>query len=148
SVANPINILADIISKLQDKDGKIRIPGFYDDVIKLTKRERENYKLLKFSEKKFAKDLGVSELKGEKGFSTLERIWARTTLDCNGIIGGFTGKGAKTVIPSTASAKISMRLVPNQDPKKIARLFEKYIKKIAPKSVKVTVRDLHGASAS
>ncbi|MFO7447194.1 MAG: dipeptidase [Ignavibacteriaceae bacterium] len=148
SVANPINILAEIIAKLQDKDGRIRIPGFYDDVLKLTKKERDNFKVLKFSDKKFAKDLGVGELKGEKGFTTLERLWARPTLDCNGIIGGFTGKGAKTVIPSTATAKISMRLVPNQDPKKIARLFEKYIKKIAPKSVKVTVRDLHGAIAS
>jgi acetylornithine deacetylase/succinyl-diaminopimelate desuccinylase-like protein len=148
SVANPINILADIISKLQDKNGKITIPGFYDNVVKLTKIERENFKALKFSDKKYAKDLGVAELKGEEGFSTLERIWARPTLDCNGIFGGFTGKGAKTVIPSTATAKISMRLVPNQEPRKIAKLFEKYIKQIAPKSVKVVVRSLHGANAS
>src|SRR5690606_15825419 len=145
AVANPINILAEIISKLQDKNGKITIPGFYDDVLKLTKSERENYKSLKFSDKKFAKELGVAELKGEKNYTTLERIWARPTLDCNGIFGGFTGQGAKTVIPSSATAKISMRLVPNQDPKKIAKLFEKYIKKLAPKSVKVIVRDLHGA---
>ncbi len=148
AVANPINILAEMISKLQNKDGKITIPNFYQNVIKLTKKERENWKKLKFSEKKFAKELGVSELKGEKGYTTLERLWARPTLDCNGIIGGFTGQGAKTVIPSVATAKISMRLVPDQDPKKIAGEFKKYIKQLAPKSVKVTVRDLHGALPS
>ena len=145
SVANPINILAQMISQLQDKNGKIKIPGFYDDVVKLTKKERENFKSLPFSEKKFAKDLGVKEVFGEPGFSTLERIWVRPTLDCNGIIGGFTEKGAKTVLPSKAVAKISMRLVPNQDPKKIAKLFTRYVKEIAPKSVKVEIRDLHGA---
>ncbi len=145
AVANPINILAYIISKLQDKDGKITIPGFYDDVKKLSKKEREIYKSLNFSEKKFAKELNVEKLKGEKGYSTLERIWARPTLDCNGIIGGFTSKGAKTVLPSKATAKISMRLVPYQDPKKIAKQFEKYIKELAPKSVKVKIQNLHGA---
>ena len=148
SVANPINILAEIISKLQDKNGRIAIPGFYDDIVKLTKKEKENYKKLKFSEKKFAKDLKVAELKGEKGYSTLERIWIRPTLDCNGIIGGFTGKGAKTVIPSKVTAKISMRLVPNQNSKKIFKLFTKYVKQIAPKSVKVNVTSLHGGEPS
>lgn len=145
AVANPINVLADIISKLKDKNCKIKIPGFYDDVLKLTKQERENFQALPFSEKKFSNELGVRELNGEKGYTTLERIWARPTLDCNGIIGGFTGEGAKTVLPSTASAKISMRLVPNQEPQKIARLFTSYIKQLAPKSVKVKVKDLHGA---
>ncbi len=144
-VANPINILADIISKLQDKNGKITIPHFYDDVVKLTKKERDGFKALKFSEKKFAKQLGVAELKGEKGFTTLERIWARPTLDCNGIIGGFTAEGAKTVLPSVVTAKISMRLVPNQDPKKIEKNFERYIKSLVPKSVKVKIKSLHGA---
>ena len=144
AVANPINVLADMISKLHDKNGRISIPGLYDDVLKLTKKEKENFKKLKFSEKKFAKDLNVAELKGEKGYSTLERIWARPTLDCNGIIGGFTGRGAKTVIPSKVSAKISMRLVPNQKPQKIFKLFTKYIKEIAPKSVKVKVANLQG----
>ncbi len=144
AVANPINILADMISKLHDKNGRVTIPGFYDDVLKLTKKEKENFKKLKFSEKKFAKNLKVAELKGEKGFSTLERIWIRPTLDCNGIIGGFTGRGAKTVIPSKVSAKISMRLVPNQNSKKILKLFTKYIKEIAPKSVKVKVTSLQG----
>lgn len=144
AVPNPINVLAEMISKLHDANGRITIPGFYDDVVKLSKKERENYKALKFSEKKYASELGLADLQGEKGYSTLERIWGRPTLDCNGIIGGFTGKGAKTVIPSKASAKISMRLVPNQEPKKIAKLFTSYIKKIAPKSVKVKILELHG----
>lgn len=144
AVDNPINVLAKMIAKLQDKDGRITIPGFYDDVLKLSKKERENFKALKFKEKDFAKSIGLKELKGEKGYTTLERIWARPTLDCNGIFGGFTGQGAKTVLPSKATAKISMRLVPHQDPKKIAKLFAKHIKKIAPTTVKVEVKDLHG----
>lgn len=145
AVGNPVNILAQMIAKLQDKNGKIRIPEFYDDVLKISKKEKENFKKLKFSEKKFAKELGVKELQGEKGFTTLERLWTRPTLDCNGIIGGFTEKGAKTIIPSSATAKISMRLVPDQDPIKIAKQFTKYVKKLAPKSVKISVQDLHGA---
>lgn len=146
AVANPVNVLATMISKLIDKNGKILIPGFYQDVLKLSNEERKNFKTLKFSEKAYAKELGVKELFGEKGFTTLERTWARPTLDCNGIIGGFTGKGAKTVLPSKATAKISMRLVPYQDPEKIARLFTKFVKKIAPKSVKINVTSLHGGS--
>jgi acetylornithine deacetylase/succinyl-diaminopimelate desuccinylase-like protein len=144
-VDNPINVLAEMIAKLKDNNGKIKIPGFYNDVINLTKKERENFKRLPFSEKQYAKTLGVKELKGEKGYTTLERVWARPTLDCNGIFGGFTGQGAKTVLPSKATAKISMRLVPNQDPKKIGKLFSSYIKKIAPKTVKLEIKDLHGA---
>lgn len=143
-VANPINELAKIIAQLQDKRGKIKIPGFYDDVLKLTQKERDNFKKLKFSDKEFAKSVGVKQLQGEEGYITLERLWARPTLDCNGIVGGYTEKGAKTVLPSKASAKISMRLVPNQDPKKIAKLFEKYVRSIAPKSVQINVWDLHG----
>lgn len=143
AVANPINELAKIIYKLQDKNGKATIPDFYKDVLKLTKVEKDNFKRLKHSDKNFAKALDVKKLQGEKGFSTLERIWARPTLDCNGIVGGFTDKGAKTVLPSKATAKISMRLVPNQDPKKIAKEFEKHIRSLAPKSIKVNVRTLH-----
>ena len=145
AVANPVNVLADMISKLHNKNRRITIPRFYYGVLKITKKERDNYKRLKFSDKKFAKELGVNELYGEKGFTTLERLWARPTLDCNGIFGGFTGKGAKTIIPSTATAKISMRLVPNQDPRVISKEFTKYIKKLAPKSVKIVVHDLHCA---
>ncbi len=144
SVANPINELSKIIAKLQDNNGKITIPNFYKDVQKLSKKEKENIKYLKFSDKALAKELKVKELQGEKNYSTLERLWARPTLDCNGIIGGFTGEGAKTVLPSKASAKISMRLVPDQEPKKIAMEFEKYVKAIAPKSVTVKVNALHG----
>ena len=145
SVANPINVLANMISQLQDRNGKIKIPGFYDDVLKLSKKEKANFKLLPHSDRKFAQEIGVTHLQGEEGYTTLERVWVRPSLDCNGIIGGFTGDGAKTVLPSKVKAKISMRLVPNQDPKKIAKLFSKYIKSIVPKSVKVKVTDLHGA---
>ncbi|HSD65012.1 MAG TPA: dipeptidase [Ignavibacteriaceae bacterium] len=148
AIGNPINILAQMIAKLQDKNGHITIPGFYDDVKKVTPVERENFKKLHFSEKRYAKEVGVKELQGEKGYSTLERIWVRPTLDCNGIMGGYTGKGAKTVLPSFASAKISMRLVPDQKPAKIAKQFTDYIKKLAPKSVKINVKNLHGALPS
>jgi acetylornithine deacetylase/succinyl-diaminopimelate desuccinylase-like protein len=144
AVANPVNVLADVISKLHDKKGRITIPDFYKDVIKLTKEERENFAKLKFSEKKYASAIGVPELYGEEGYTTIERTWARPTLDCNGIFGGFTGKGAKTVLPSSATAKISMRLVPNQDPEKIAKLFTKAIKQLVPKTVKVKITNLHG----
>lgn len=144
SVANPINELAKIISKLVDDNGRITIPGFYKDVQKMSKKERELIKNLKFSDKAYSKELDVKELKGEKGYNTLERLWGRPTLDCNGIVGGFTEEGAKTVLPSKATAKISMRLVPDQDHTKIAKLFEKYVKSLAPKSVKIKVKNLHG----
>lgn len=144
TVHNPIQALTEIIAQLHDKNGRITIPGFYDDVRPLSKKEREAFKKLPWSDKKYAKELGVKELYGEKGYTSLERVWARPTLECNGIWGGFTGEGAKTVLPSKASAKISMRIVPDQTSAKIAKLFEKHIKKIAPKTVSVTVRDLHG----
>lgn len=143
-VGNPINELAKLISKLQDKNNKITIPGFYNDVVKLTKKEKENFKALKFSDVKLSKELNVKALQGESGYSTLERLSARPTLDCNGIIGGFTEEGAKTVLPSKASAKISMRLVPNQNPKTIAREFTKYVKSLTPDSMKIKVKALHG----
>ncbi len=144
ALANPINELAKIIAKLHDKNNKVTIPNFYKDVKKLTKKEKEGIAALKFSDRKFAKEFGVRELQGEKGYSTLERLWARPTLDCNGIYGGYTGEGAKTVLPSKATAKISMRLVPNQNPDKIAKEFTKYIKSLTPKSCKVEVVDMHG----
>ena len=144
TVLNPIQALSEIIAKLHDKNGRITIPGFYDDVLPLTKKERGAFRKLPWSDRTYAKDLGVKELYGEKGFTTLERVWARPTVECNGIWGGFTGEGAKTVLPSKASAKISMRLVPHQNSTKAARQFEKYVKKIAPKSVTLTVKYLHG----
>ncbi len=148
SVHNPIQALAEIIAQLHDENGRITIPSFYKDVRKLSKKERDAYKKLPWNDKNYAKELGVKSLYGEKGFSTLERLWARPTLECNGIWGGFTGEGAKTVLPSKASAKISMRLVPDQKADKIAALFQKHINKIAPKSVSVTVRYLHGGEAA
>ncbi|MEK7263843.1 MAG: dipeptidase [Bacteroidota bacterium] len=148
SVHNPIQALSEIIASLHDKNGRVTIPGFYDDVRKLTKAERDSFAKLPFSEKSYAKELGIKELYGEKGYSSLERIWARPTLECNGIWGGYIGDGAKTVLPSKASAKISMRLVPDQDSGKAAKLFEKHIKNIAPKSVQVSVKFLHGGEAA
>ncbi len=144
SILNPIQALAEIVAKLHDGKGRVTIPGFYDDVRALSKKERDAYKQLPWSDRKYAKELGVKELYGEKGFTTLERLWARPTLECNGIWGGFTGEGAKTVLPSKASAKISMRLVPDQSSKKVSALFTKYINKIAPPGVTVTVQSLHG----
>lgn len=144
AIANPINELAKMIAKLHDKNGRITIPNFYKDVLKLTKVEKDNIKNLNFNDKKMCKDYKVKELTGEKGYLTLEKLWTRPTLDCNGIFGGFTGVGAKTVLPSKATAKISMRLVPNQNPHKIAKEFKKYIETIAPKSVKVKVTEMHG----
>jgi acetylornithine deacetylase/succinyl-diaminopimelate desuccinylase-like protein len=144
TVHNPIQALSEIIARLHDKNGKVTIPGFYDKVRALSKTERNAFKKLPWSDRKYAKDLGVAQLYGEKGFTTLERVWARPTLECNGIWGGFTGEGAKTVLPSKASAKISMRLVPDQKSAGIARLFERHIKRIVPKTVKVKVANLHG----
>lgn len=148
SVHNPIQALSEIIAQLHDKNGRVTIPGFYNDVRPLSKKERAAFKKLPWSDKKYAQELGVKQLYGEKGFTSLERVWARPTLECNGIWGGFTGEGAKTVLPSKASAKISMRLVPDQKSAKAAKLFEKHIKKIAPKTVSVTVRNLHGGEAA
>lgn len=148
SVQNPIQALSEIIAQLHDKHGRITIPGFYKDVLKLTAKERAAYKKLPWNDKKYAESLGVRHLYGEKGFTSLERLWARPTLECNGIWGGFTGDGAKTVLPSKASAKISMRLVPDQKADTIAKLFQDYIKKIAPKTVKVDARYLHGGEAA
>jgi acetylornithine deacetylase/succinyl-diaminopimelate desuccinylase-like protein len=144
SVHNPIQALSEMIASLHDKNGRVTMPGFYDDVRPLTKAERAAFKKLPWNDKKYAKDLGVAQLYGEKGYTTLERLWARPTLECNGIWGGYTGEGAKTVLPAKAYAKISMRLVPDQKSAKVARLFEKHIKKIAPPTVRVTVRALHG----
>ncbi len=143
AVINPANALAVIISKLKDEDGRIQIPGIYDDVLKLTDAEREEFEKLPFDDEKYREALGAPALFGEEGYSTLERTWARPTLDVNGIIAGYTGEGAKTVIPAKASAKISLRLVPNQDPSKIEELFESYIEEISPDAVKVTVESLH-----
>jgi acetylornithine deacetylase/succinyl-diaminopimelate desuccinylase-like protein len=144
AVANPAFVLATILSQMKDRSGRIKIPGFYDDVVPLTEEERNEWKRLPFNETKYRKDLGAPKLFGETGYTTLERVWARPTFEVNGILSGFTGDGAKTVIPAVAMAKVSMRLVPNQDPDKIAPLFEAYVKKVAPKTVEVKVTRMHG----
>jgi len=144
AVANPAFQLATILAQMKDRGGRVKIAGFYDDVRELRDEEREQWKRLPFNEKRYAKELGAPRLWGESGYSTLERVWARPTFEVNGILSGFTGEGAKTVIPAVAMAKVSMRLVPNQDPDKIARLFEDYVKKVAPKTVDVKVTRMHG----
>ncbi len=146
AVQNPINALSTMISKLKDENGRICIPGFYDDVIELTVEERKEMSELSFNETEYKKALNINEVFGESGYSTLERLGARPTLDVNGIIGGFTGVGAKTVLPSKASAKISMRLVANQRTEDIAEKFSSYVKSIAPAGVTVDVENLHGAN--
>jgi len=144
AVQNPANVLCHIIAKLKDEDGVVQIPGFYDDIPKMTDDERDAMANLPFNEEEFKSALGITEVFGEKGYSTIERKSARPTLDVNGIWGGYQGEGAKTVLPAKAGAKVSMRLVPNQDPKKIAKLFKDYVLSIAPKGVKVEVEDHHG----
>lgn len=144
SVANPINVLCDMISSLIDKDGHITIEGFYDDVEIVSEAERTEMAKTPFDLTAYKQDLGVKEVKGEKGYATLERVSIRPTLDVNGIWGGYTGEGSKTVLPSKAYAKISMRLVPNQESHKIAELFDKHFNKIAPDYVQVKVTHHHG----
>ncbi|HEY5824122.1 MAG TPA: dipeptidase [Cyclobacteriaceae bacterium] len=144
AVANPINVLAEMITSLIDNDGRITIPGFYDKVKNLTPAERDALNKAPFDLSEYKKELGINEVRGETGYTTLERTGVRPTLDCNGIWGGYTGEGAKTVLPSKASAKISMRLVPDQDPNEITELFTKHFISIAPKSVTVKVTAHHG----
>ncbi|MEQ8362045.1 MAG: dipeptidase [Cyclobacteriaceae bacterium] len=144
AVANPINILCDMIHSLIDENGHITIPGFYDKVANLSADEREALNRAPFDLNEYKKDLGINEIKGEKGYTTLERTGVRPTLDVNGIWGGYTGEGAKTVLPSKANAKISMRLVPDQSSHEITELFTKHIKAIAPPYVKVKVMAHHG----
>lgn len=146
AVRNPLNALAHILSQLQDPEtGKVRIPGFYDDVRPLEDWEREEFAELPFDEEAYKQDLGVDELFGEEGYSTRERTWARPTCDVNGVFGGYMGQGAKTVISSWGGAKVSMRLVPDQDPRQIAKLFSAYVKEVAPEGVSVDVTYIHGA---
>ena len=143
-VANPVNALARMIARLHDDDGHVSVPGFYDTVRALTDVERKEIATLPFDEKEWLRSTGAPAIWGEKGFSTLERIWARPTLDCCGIVGGFTGEGAKTIIPARASAKISCRLVPDQEPDDITRKLREYLQRLAPTGVRVRVDELHG----
>ena len=144
AVANPINVLSQMISSLHDENGRITIPGFYDKVVDLSEADRKKLNEAPFNLNEYQKDLAIDDIRGEKGYTTLERTGIRPTLDVNGIWGGYTGEGAKTVLPSKASAKISMRLVPNQDSQEISELFTEHFLSIAPKSVKVKVTHHHG----
>ena len=146
AIVNPINALCSMISSLIDENGHITIDGFYDDVVELSASDRALLSKAPFDQNEYNESLGIKDVAGEKGYTTLERSSIRPCLDVNGIWGGFTGEGSMTIIPSEAHAKISMRLVPNQDSAKIAELFTKHIKKIAPKGVEVTVRPSHGGN--
>jgi acetylornithine deacetylase/succinyl-diaminopimelate desuccinylase-like protein len=136
AVPNPITILAETIAKLHDKNFRVAVPGFYDDVDELSREERKALNNLPWKEKEFRKTVGAPELCGEKGYSMVERLWTRPTLEMNGIWGGYTGEGAKTVIPAKAHAKLSTRLVPHQNPAKIAKLVERQIRKLLPPTVR------------
>lgn len=144
AVANPANVLTKIIASLTDDEGKITIPGFYDDVIEVSNEERKKMAKAPFDLKKYKSNLDIDEVDGEKTYSTNERTGIRPSLDVNGMWAGYTGEGAKTVLPSKAYAKVSMRLVPDQDNKKISELFKRHIEAIAPPTVKVKVTALHG----
>src|SRR6185436_1424498 len=144
AVANPALVLAQVIAQMKDRGGRIKIPGFYDDVVALQEEERTAWASLPFNERQYKKDFGIPKLFGESGYTTLERTWARPTFEVNGLLSGFTGEGAKTVLPAVVMAKVSMRLVPNQDPDKIATLFDAYVRKITPKTVELKITRMHG----
>ncbi|WP_259015552.1 dipeptidase [Emticicia fluvialis] len=144
AVANPVNVLCQMIASMHDADGKITVKGFYDKVVELTPDERDALEAAPFSLEEYKADLDIDEVTGEKGYTTRERASIRPTLDVNGIWGGYTGEGSKTVLPSKAFAKISMRLVPDQDWEEIAELFDAHFRGIAPPTVKVTVTRHHG----
>jgi len=147
AVPNPLIVLSKMIAKLHDDDGRITIPGFYDDVEDLSAEDRAEMAKIPFNLDDYKKSIGISDIQGEKGYSTIERASIRPTLDVNGMWGGYIGKGAKTVIPSHAYAKISMRLVPDQNPEKITQLFADYFPTLAPSSVVVKVTPHHGGYA-
>jgi len=146
AVANPINVLCEMIASMKDENNHITIPGFYDKVQELTDAQRARLNEAPFDLNEYKEKLDINDVEGEKGYTTIERIGIRPTLDVNGIWGGYIGEGAKTVLPSKASAKISMRLVPDQDWREIAEIFENHFKSIAPASVKVKVKAHHGGA--
>lgn len=146
AIANPINILTKLIADMQDEEGRITLPGFYDDVLEYSEAQRAEMAKAPFDLDHYKKELNIEEVKGEKGFSTIERVGIRPCLDVNGIWGGYTGPGSKTVLPSKAFAKISTRLVSNQNSGKITQMIIKYFEENAPKSVKVKVTPHHGGT--
>jgi acetylornithine deacetylase/succinyl-diaminopimelate desuccinylase-like protein len=139
AIENPLNALCWLMTQMKDKYGRITIPGFYDDVLEITPKEHEEFQQLPYNEQDYCDDLGINMVTGEVGYTTFERAWVRPTLDLNGIIGGYTGEGMKTIIPSKASAKFTMRLVPHQHPKDIVKKVEKYIRQIAPPTVGIEI---------
>ncbi len=145
TVQNPANALAEIIAKLKDEDGRCLVPGFYDDVLELDQDERDGFAALGYTDEILQQETGAPAPFGEAGYTTLERMWGRPTCDVNGLLSGYGGEGAKTIIPAKAMAKVSMRLVPNQDPAQIATAFAAYVEQIAPTGVTVKVIDHHGA---
>jgi len=144
AVANPINILTKMLGSLQDDHGKVLIPGFYDDVLELSDEEKKQFAQLPFNEAEFMNDLGINAVQGEAGYSTTERRWARPTFDVNGIFGGYSGEGPKTIIPSTATAKITCRLVPNQNAAQLTAALKSQLESICPASVTMEFADFHG----
>ena len=144
AVANPAFVLAQLLAQMKDRGGRVKIPGFYDEVRPLKEEERAEFKRLPFNEKRYRQDLGAPKLFGERDYTTLERVWARPTFEVNGLLSGFTAEGAKTVIPAVAMAKVSMRLVPDQNPDQVALLFEAYLKKVTPKTVELKITRMHG----
>ena len=144
AVANPAFVLAQVLGQMKDRSGRVRVPGFYDDVRPLRDEERAEFARLPFNERRYRNELGAPKLFGERGYTTLERLWGRPTFDVNGLLSGFTGDGAKTVIPAVAMAKVSMRLVPDQDPDTIADLFEAHLRKVTPRTVELEVTRMHG----
>jgi acetylornithine deacetylase/succinyl-diaminopimelate desuccinylase-like protein len=146
AVTNPANALARMLTALVDENGRVQIPGFYDDVVPLTEQERKQFEDLPFSDESFMQQIGVTGLSGEEGYSTLERRWARPTYDVNGLWSGYQGEGAKTVLPARAGAKFSFRLVPNQDPAKVRDSLASFFKDMCPPGIEIELIDMHGGS--
>jgi acetylornithine deacetylase/succinyl-diaminopimelate desuccinylase-like protein len=144
AVANPGNALAKIVASLHTADGRVAVPGFYDDVLDWDEETRAEIRTLPHDDGAYRAELGVDALAGEEGYSTLERLWIRPTCDVNGMLCGYTGEGAKTVLPNRAMAKVSFRLVPDQTPAKVRELFEKHVARVTPEGVRVEVKELHG----
>jgi acetylornithine deacetylase/succinyl-diaminopimelate desuccinylase-like protein len=144
AVVNPAMALARILATFHDENGRIAVPGFYDKVLEWDPKIREQMRSLPYDDKTLMKETAVDSLGGEKGFTTLEKLWIRPTCEVNGLLSGYTGEGAKTVLPAKAMAKVSCRLVPDQDPLDIAKLMKAHVAKVAPKGVKVEVKHLHG----
>lgn len=145
SVTNPANALAELLAKIKGPDGRVLIPGFYDDVIEITDKERQQFADLEFDDEEYQKDLGINGLMGEVNYTTLERRWARPTFDVNGIWGGYQGEGSKTVLPAKAGAKFSFRLVPDQDPDKIRAGLDEFLKANCPPGIEYELIGNHGA---